>query len=116
MYVSEAVTCCPAASIQSSHLKLAVVQAAAALGCLVFPVAGACLAVTLGQVQVSVLLLRRVLANLISLLEGTGDLAVKHKTLFPRGSKGSISLCSAIVSVILSEFQKLSRELSRRRE
>lgn len=75
-------TRCPAASIQSSHLELAVVQAPAALGCLVFPMAGACLAVTLGQVMVSVLLLRRVLANLFALPEGTGDLAVKHKTLF----------------------------------
>ena len=63
---------------------------------------------TLGQVQVSVLLLRRVLANLFSLLEGTGDLAIKHKTLFLRGSKGSMSLCSAVVSVIMSESQKLS--------
>lgn len=101
-------TRCPAASIQSSCLELAVGQAPAALGCLFFPVAGVRLAVTLGQVQVGVLLLRRVLANLFPLLEGTGDLAVKRKTLFLQGSKGSISLCSAIVSVVLSESQKLS--------
>lgn len=66
-----------------------------------------CLAVTLGQVHVSVLLLRRLLANLFSLLEGTGDLAVEYKTLFPWGGRCSIVLCSAVVSVILSRVPKL---------
>lgn len=69
--------------------------------------AGVCLAATLGQVEVSVLLLRRLLANLFSLLEGTGDLAIEYKTLFPQCGRGTISHCSAVVSVILSKVPKI---------
>lgn len=104
-YVSKAMTHCPVASIQSSCLELAIVQARSALGCFVFPMARVCLAATLRQVQVSVLLLRRVLVSLFSV---TGDWAIKHKTLFWWNSKDSISLCSAVISVIPSESQKLS--------
>lgn len=75
------VTPCPAAPVQSSHPELANVQASQPWA-LVLPVAGVCLSVTLGQVQLSVVLHRRLLANLFSFLEATGDFTVKHKALF----------------------------------
>lgn len=42
---------------------------------------------TLGQVQVSVVLQRRLLANLVSLLEAKGDFTFKHKTFLSGTAK-----------------------------
>lgn len=53
---------------------------------------------TLGQVQVSVVLQRRLLANLVSLLEATGDFTVKHKT-FLSGTAKVASLLAKLLFV-----------------
>lgn len=71
------VTRCSAASVPSSHLEFAVFQA---------PLLWAVLCVlwleTLGRGRVRVVLLRKGLANLFSLLEARGALAAKHTILF----------------------------------
>lgn len=85
-------SCC---SVQSSRPELAVVQASTAMGpCLTC----AWSVLTLGQVQVSVVLQRRLLANLVSLLEATGDFTVKHKT-FLSGTAKVASLLAKLLFV-----------------